>query len=397
MLNFDLSPEQLLMKEAAERYLRDAYSFDARRRILASDEGISRVVWRRMGEFGWLGLPLSEAAGGMGGSPIDLMVLAEQMGRALVVEPWLAGALLAGRLVDRLGTAEQRRRVLQPLIAGETFLAFAHLEADARFDLAGVRTIARRHGGGWVLDGAKTLALAAPLAESLVVSARTAGVPTDADGISLFLLRREAPGVSMRPYRSVDGHSAADLVFSSVAVPDDALLGNAGRALTAIETVVDEATVAMCAEAVGAMERANEITLEYLKTREQFGQKIGKFQALQHRMVDLFMEAELSRSIVIAATIKLDEGADDAKNMISAAKVRIGKAGKLVGTQGVQLHGGMGMTLEYPIGHYYRRLLAIETMFGNTAFHRARLVQASRAALADTVPAREQHQGRKPR
>jgi alkylation response protein AidB-like acyl-CoA dehydrogenase len=238
-----------------------------------------------------------------------------------------------------------------------------------------------------VLDGAKTLALAAPPAEWIVVSARTAGAPTDPDGISLFLLRREAPGVSMRPYRTVDGHSVADLVFSSVAVPDDQRLGVAGGAFAAIERVVDEAVAALCAEAVGAMERANEITLEYLKTREQFGQKIGKFQALQHRMVDLFMQAELSRSIMIAATIKLDEGADDAKEMISAAKVHIGKAGKLVGMQGVQLHGGMGMTQEYPIGHYYRRLLAIETMFGNTAFHRARLVQASRAALADAVPA----------
>lgn len=387
MLNFDLSPEQLLMKEAAERYLRDAYSFDARRRVLASDDGISREVWRRMGEFGWLGLPLSEAAGGLGGSPIDIMVLAEAMGRALVVEPWLASVLLAGRLVDRLGTAEQKRRVLQPLIAGEAFLGFAHLEADARFELADVRTSARRQGGDWGLDGTKTLALAAPLAEWLVVSARTAGASADPDGISLFLLRREAPGVSMRPYRSVDGHRAADLVFSSVAVPDDQLLGVAGGAFAAIERVVDEAVTALCAEAVGAMERANEITLEYLKTREQFGQKIGKFQALQHRMVDLFMEAELSRSIMIGATLKLHEGTDDAKEMISAAKTRIGKAGKFVGTQGVQLHGGMGMTQEYPVGHYYRRLLAIETMFGNTAFHRARLVRASRAALADAVPA----------
>ncbi len=384
MLNFDLSPEQILMKEAAERYLRDAYSFDARRRILATDEGVSREVWRRMGAFGWLGLPLSEAAGGLGGSPVDIMVLAEQMGRALVVEPWFASVLLAGRLVDRLGTAEQRERVLAPVIAGEEFLGFAHLEADARFALARVATTARRHGSGWVLDGAKTFSLAAPLAEWLVVSARTAGASEDADGISLFLVRCDAPGVSVRPYRSVDGHGAADLVFASAPVLDDALLGDAGAAFPALDAVIDAATAALCAEAVGAMERANEITLEYLKTREQFGQKIGKFQALQHRMVDLFMEAELSRSIMIAATIKVEEGAADAQAMIAAAKVHIGKAGKLVGTQGVQLHGGMGMTQEYPIGHYYRRLLAIETMFGNTAFHRARVVRASRAAMAGT-------------
>jgi alkylation response protein AidB-like acyl-CoA dehydrogenase len=383
MLNFDLSPEQLLMKEAAERYLRDAYSFDARRRILTGDVGVSRDVWRRMGEFGWLGLPLSEAAGGMGGSPADIMVLAEQMGRALVVEPWIASVLLAGRLVDRLGSDEQRTRVLGPLIAGEAFLGFAHLEADARFELAHVQTAARRQGDGWVLDGAKTFSLAAPLAEWLVVSARTGGAANDAACISLFLVRRDALGVSVRAYRGVDGHGAADLVFASVGVPADALLGEAGAAFSTIESVVDAATAALCAEAVGAMDRANEMTLEYLKTREQFGQKIGKFQALQHRMVDLFMEAELSRSIMIAATIKLEEASDDAKATISAAKSRIGRAGKLVGTQGVQLHGGMGMTQEYPIGHYYRRLLAIETMFGNTAFHRARVMQASRAAMAD--------------
>jgi alkylation response protein AidB-like acyl-CoA dehydrogenase len=384
MLNFDLSPEQLLMKEAAERYLRDAYSFDARRRILAGDEGISREVWRRMGEFGWLGLPLSKAAGGLGGSPVDIMVLAEQIGRALVVEPWFASVLLAGRLVDRLGSAEQKTRALSPLIAGKTFLGFAHLEADARFELASVRTTARRQGDGWALDGAKTMALGAPLADWIVVSARTGGTPNDADGISLFLVRRDASGVSVRPYRSVDGHGAADLVLASAAVPDDARLGETGAAFVVLDEVIAAATAALCAEAVGAMDRANAITLEYLKTREQFGQKIGKFQALQHRMVDLFMEAELSRSIMIAATIKLEEGAADAQAAISAAKVRIGKAGKLVGTQGVQFHGGMGMTQEYPIGHYYRRLLAIETMFGNTAFHRAQVVQASRAAMTDS-------------
>jgi alkylation response protein AidB-like acyl-CoA dehydrogenase len=387
MLNFDLSPEQLLMKEAAERYLRDAYGFDARTRILASEEGISREVWRRFGEFGWLALPLSEAAGGLGGSPVDIMVLAEALGRALVVEPWLPSVLLAGRLVDRLGTPAQRVEVLGPLVAGESILGFAHLEADARFELADVRTSARRRSGGWVLDGAKSFALAAPFAEWLVVSARTAGGPTDADGISLFLVRREAPGVSLRRYRSVDGHGAGDLVFAGVAVPDEAMLGFAGAGFPAIDAVVDAAVAALCAEAVGAMERANEITLEYLKTREQFGQKIGKFQALQHRMVDLFMEAELSRSITIAATLKLEERAADAKAMISAAKLRIGKAGRLVGAQGVQLHGGMGMSHEYPIGHYYRRLLAIETMFGNTAFHRARLVVAAREEAIDAVPA----------
>jgi alkylation response protein AidB-like acyl-CoA dehydrogenase len=383
MLNFDLSSEQLLMKEAAERYLRDAYSFDARRRILASDEGVSREVWRRMGEFGWLALPLSEAAGGMGGTPADIMVLAEQMGRALVVEPWFASVLLAGRLVDRLGSPDQKKRVLGPMLAGDTFLGFAHLEADARFELTSVRTTARRQGDSWVLDGAKTTALAAPLAEWLVVSARTAGSPDDADGISLFMVRRDASGVSVRPYRGVDGHGAADLVLASAAVADHDRLGEEGAAFRVLGLVIDAATAALCAEAVGAMERANEITLEYLKTREQFGQKIGKFQALQHRMVDLFMEAELSRSITIAATIKLEEGAADAPATISAAKVRIGRAGKLVGAQGVQLHGGMGMTQEYPIGHYYRRLLAIETIFGNTAFHRARVVQAARAAMAD--------------
>jgi len=375
-MDFDLSPDQILVKEAAGRFLHDAYGFDARRRSLAGAAGISRDIWRQFGRYGWLGLPICEANGGMGGAAVDVMVLAEQLGRALVVEPWMASSLLAGRLVDRLGTRAQVAEVLAPMLAGDHILGFAHFEPEARFDLADVRTTARRTGSGWLLEGGKTLALAAPHAEALVVSARSSGGPADAEGISLFVMPKDAPGLSLRPYRSVDGHGAADIVLAGVYLPDSALLGRDGGAFAVLDDVVAHATAALCAEAVGVMERANEITLEYLKTREQFGQKIGKFQALQHRMVDLFMEVELARSITIAATLKLQEGAADARRMLSAAKVKIGSAARLLGPQGVQLHGGMGMSAEYPIGHYYRRLIAIETLFGNTAHHRARLAAA---------------------
>jgi alkylation response protein AidB-like acyl-CoA dehydrogenase len=379
-MDFELSNEQQLLKESADRFLRENYSFEARRRILAGASGIDRGVWRRFAEFGWLGLPLATDVGGFGGSLVDVMVLMQAFGRALVVEPYVGAVLLAGRLIDMLGSAAQRANLLRPLVAGQSILAFAHVEPEARFDLAYVTTLARRRGKGFVISGAKTYVLGAPHADRLLVSARTSGDDGSRAGISLFFVDPKVYGVSLRGYRGLDGHPAADVLLSDVEVSADALVGPLDGALDPIERTVEHAIAALCAEAVGVIERANEITLEYLKTREQFGSKIGKFQALQHRMVDLFVEGELARSIVIAATVKLEEDAADAGTSLAAAKLRIGKTAKSVGGPAVQLHGGMGMSQEYPIGHYYRRLLAIDTLFGNVEHHRRALVAATRRA-----------------
>jgi alkylation response protein AidB-like acyl-CoA dehydrogenase len=374
-MNFDLSPEQQMLKESAEALLARSYSFEQRRKHLTEDGGFSLETWRRFAELGWLAMlaPSNE----LGGSAVDLMVLAECLGRHIVVEPFIA-SIPSIHLLDKLANEAQRRDVLQPLIDGSELVAFAQAEPQSRFDLAEVRTTVRREGKGYHLDGAKTYVVGAPFARHLLVTARSSGEPGDAEGISLVLVPRASEGVELRPYRGVDGQAAADVIFGDVHLGAEALLGPAGEAWGDIAVAASRTILALCAEAVGTMRRAHEITLDYLKQREQFGRKIGSFQALQHRMVDLLMEIELSRSLTMAATIKLSEGASDSSSFVSAAKLRVGTAAKLISAQVVQLHGGMGMSEEYPIGHYSRRLLAIETLFGNAEFHRRAVVARMR-------------------
>ncbi|MCC7274177.1 MAG: acyl-CoA dehydrogenase family protein [Alphaproteobacteria bacterium] len=370
-MDFALSEQQQQLADSLARFIRDEYAIDARRRTVAGDEGFSRAHWRTFAELGLLGLPFAEDEGGIGGDGVDTMVVMEAFGRGLVVEPFLPTVVLCGTLLKRAASRAQRAALLPGVIAGERLLAFAHGERRARYDLSHVETRATPAADGFAIDGVKSVVLGAAAADQLLVSARTPA------GIALFLVDRAAPGVSLRPYQTIDGQRAAEVVFAGVKVGRDAMLGPDGGALPAIEHAVDVATAAVCAEAVGCMQALLEATRDYLNTREQFGTRIGNFQALQHALVDMFIELEQARSMAIVAAVRCDDpDATTRARPLSAAKVQIGKSGRIVGQKAVQLHGGMGMTDEMKVGHYFKRLTAIEQSFGDSDHHLARFQAA---------------------
>lgn len=380
-MNFDLSEEQQLLADSIKRYLANEYTIDARAKIVASDRGWSEAVWAAFAEMGLLGVPFAEEHGGFGGNAVDVMLVMEAIGEALVVEPFWVNVGLAGRLVARGGSAEQHKRVLPAMIQGKRRLAFAHTERAARYDLRHVGARAKRSGQGFTLDGEKRAVLHGASADTLIVSARTAGADTDPTGISLFLVDRGAAGLTVKDYRTIDELRAADVWLSGVAVGADAMLGAEGHALPLIEDAADYATALLCAEAVGAIRFANETTLEYLKTRSQFGVPIGTFQALQHRMVDMAISLEQARSMSYMACVKVDTaGAAERRRAVSAAKIKIADACRHVSQEAVQLHGGIGMTEELKVSHTFRRLTMIGQTFGDAEHHLERFAAADAAA-----------------
>jgi len=369
-MNFELSEEQTLLAETIKRFVATHYNFDARAKIMGSPGGFSTDVWAAIAEMGLLGLPFAEAHGGFGGSTIDVMLVMEAIGEGLLVEPYLATVGLGGRFVARAGTKGQQNSILPALIEGKHTMAFAHTEPGARYDLRQVGLKARRSGEGFILDGDKRMVLHGGSADTLVVSARTAGSETDATGITLFLVPRTAPGVSVKESRTIDNLRSADITFTNVSVGSDALLGREGEGYPVIEEVVDYATALLCAEAVGAIRYANEATLEYLKTRRQFGVPIGSFQALQHRMVEMMISYEQARSMAYLACVKIDTAdAAERRHVISAAKIKIADACRHVSQESVQLHGGMGMTEELKVSHTFRRLTMLAQAFGDAEHH----------------------------
>lgn len=376
-MDFSYSDEQQMLQESVQKFVHRHYAFDARRAILASPAGFSVQHWALFAELGWLTVPFSEEEGGFGGLATDLMVLMDDLGKAMVVEPYVACAVMGGGLISALGTAAQKEALLAPLMAGELQLACALYEEDGRYNLASVGTTATRSGDTFIVNGAKVLVLNGPAADTLLVSIRTAGSQRDETGISVLLIDAATPGIQRRDYTTVDGHRAAQIRFENVQVPASALLGEPGAALASIIRVIDRATLCVCAEAMGAMDMLLQKTVEYSKTRKQFGTAIGTFQALQHRMADMFIECQLARSIVMMAAMTLDSSASDAQKQraVSAAKSRIGKAARTVGQEAVQLHGGIGITDELDVGHYFKRVTAIETLFGNADFHTARFAR----------------------
>jgi alkylation response protein AidB-like acyl-CoA dehydrogenase len=369
-VNFDYSDEQRLLSETLRRFLATGYSFDARAKIVASAQGYSEDVWAALAEMGLLGVPFDAEYGGFGGSAIDVMIVMEAIGEGLVVEPYLATVGLGGQFVARGGTEVQKNRILPALVEGKTKLALAQAERGGRYDLRHVATRARPTGEGWALNGDKCAVLHGGGADLLVVSGRTAGSDTDPRGISLFLVGRNTPGISVQEYRTIDNLRLADIRFVDVAVPAEALIGSEGGGLGLLEEVVDYATALVCAEAVGAIKYANEATLEYLKTRRQFGVPIGTFQVLQHRAVDMLISYEQARSIACLACMKVDTGdAAERRRVVSAAKIKIADACRHVSQEAVQLHGGMGMTEELKISHTFRRLTMIAQAFGDADHH----------------------------
>lgn len=373
-MDFDFSEEQRLLRDSVDRLLADHYAFDKRRAYLAEPDGWSRALWSQYAELGLLGLPFAEEHGGFGGGGIELMLVMEAFGRVLVLEPYLATIVLAGTALRLAGSAAQQAALLPQVAEGKLVLAFAHGERQARYDLSDVLTTARPKPGGWVLDGAKTLVAHGDSAGTLVVSARTAGERNDTAGITLFLVDATANGVARRSYTMRDGTRAAEIELSGVELGADALLGEVGAGFPVIERVVEAGIAATAAEAVGAMETMQAMTLEYLKTRQQFGRPIGQNQALQHRATEMFMSLEQGRSMAMLAAMMVDEpdAAERAHN-IAMAKVGVGQAARFVSQNAVQLHGGIGMTEEYAVGHYFRRCMVIEHTFGDTAHHLSRL------------------------
>jgi len=377
-MDFDFTEEQRLLDETVRRLVKDEYGFEKRKGYTASPEGFSRKLWGSYAEIGLLGLPFAESYGGFGGSAVESMIVMESFGRGLVLEPYLASVILGGGLVSACGSAAQKQAILPQLAAGKLTLAFAHGERQSRYALADVETRAERDGGGYVLSGEKGVVLHGDSADRLIVSARTGGSSRDKKGISLFLVDRKAKGIRVRGYPTVDGLRAAELALDQVRVGADALLGPPGEAYGAIEHTVDRAIAALAAEAVGIMEVLNATTLEYLKTRKQFGVPIGSFQVLQHRMADMVLEHEQAKSMAILAALSTD-GADarERRRVISAAKVQIGKSGRFIGQQAIQLHGGIGMTDEYAAGHYFKRLTMIAQSFGDEDYHLDRFAEVT--------------------
>jgi pimeloyl-CoA dehydrogenase small subunit len=375
-MDFELSDEQRLLRESVERLMSEHYDFAARQRHAREPGGFSDAMWRRYAELGLMALPFAESDGGIGGGPVETMIVMEAFGRALALEPYLATVVLGGGFV-RLGGSAAMRAALVPAIAGgELKLAFAHAERQARYDLADVAMAARRDGAGFVLDGAKTLVLHGDAAAKLVVSARLAGAQRDRDGIALFLVDAAQDGVARRGYPTVDGLRAAEVTLSGVRIAADALIGEAGNGFALIERVVDVAIAALAAEAVGAMAAMHALTVDYLKTRKQFGVPIGNFQVLQHRAADMLIALEEARSLaLLAAMTAEDPDPIERRKAIAAAKVQIGRSGRIVGQGAIQLHGGMGMTMEHSVGHYFKRVTMIDTLFGDADHHLAALAR----------------------
>jgi len=387
-MDFSHSEQQLLLQQSVSKFLQQRYDFESRNRIAASETGFSSENWKLFAELGWLAVPFSEADGGFGGSAVDLMVMMEEFGKAMLVEPYLASVVLAGRLLAALGDPKQKASLLPPLLAGDLQLACAWAESGSRYNLANVRLDAREEAGRIVLNGTKINVLNGPNADKLLVIARESGGVTDRDGISALLVDRRQHGVGVEAHANIDGVRAARIAFSEVAVPESARLGAPGGALPALERVIDYAIVAVCAQALGALDSLLRKTVEYSKTRKQFGVHIGSFQALQHRMADMFIECQQARSITIMAAMQLDsnEPVRSKAAAASAAKSRLGKAMRKVGQEAIQLHGGIGMTDECDVSHLFRQVTALELLFGDTAFHTARFAHLQAAQSASCRP-----------
>jgi len=376
-MDFSFTEEQTLLRNMVQGFLQDKYDFETRRKIVASDEGWSKDFWQEWAELGLLAAPFSEEQGGLGGGAIDTMVIMEEFGRALVVEPYMETVVLAGGFLREGASEAQQAAHIPGIVAGENVWAVAYAEPQGRYNLADLVTTAKADGEGFVLNGYKAVVLGGPWADKLIVTARTSGGQRDSDGVSVFIVDKSAAGVSARDYPTVDGRRASEITFENVKLGADALIGEAGKGLPLVEKVIDQGIGALCAEAVGGMKELNDATVEYCKTRKQFGVPIGKFQVLQHRMVDMFMSYEQSVSMTYMVNMKMDESDVERTKAASGAKVQIGKAGRFVGQQAVQLHGGMGMTDELNVGHYFKRLTMMDTLFGNVDHHLKRFTNAA--------------------
>jgi alkylation response protein AidB-like acyl-CoA dehydrogenase len=372
-MNFDLSQDQKLLVDTATAFVRKESPVTRLRAMRPDPVGYSKELWKQMGELGWLGILLPESLGGFGGSFVDAALVIEKLGTTLVPEPYIASVVLAGSTILAAGSDAQKKRWLEPLGAGEATLALAYAERESRFDPFRIATRAQKAGDAYRLTGEKIFVLNGHAADAIVVSARTSGSPGDREGVGAFVVDPGARGLTVRPIKTMDGHHAATLTFDGVEVAPDRLLGAPDGAAAAIERALDLGAAAACAEGVGIMQTVLAMTRDYLCTREQFGVRIGTFQALQHRCVDMFIETELARSVTMMAIVKADDPDEiERKSAISAAKAQVAVSGRFVTQQAIQLHGGIGITDEHDVGLYFKRMHVLSTLFGDEEHHLTR-------------------------
>ena len=368
-MNFELSEEQKMIQQSVERFVQDNYDLNTRISLSANDCGYSSDFWKSMAELGWLGLPFDESDGGFGGNQIDVLVIMEQFGKGLVLEPFLASVVMGGGALKKGASESLKNEILPGLIEGTKQLSFAYAEQQSRFDLEDVITSARKEGDGFVLNGQKSMVQNAETADHIIVAARTSGGQIDEDGITLFLIDTNSEGLSMDNFPTVDGLRASEITLENVSVSEDRVIGNIDEGFEILQSVANDAILALSAEAVGAMEVLYKDTVEYTQQREQFDHPMSEFQVLQHRMVDMFMEYEQCKSMLYRATMESVQDPKAAQRTIHGLKHLIGKSGLFVGENAVQLHGGMGVTEELRVGHFFKRLLVIDSMFGNADHH----------------------------
>jgi alkylation response protein AidB-like acyl-CoA dehydrogenase len=378
-MNFDYTDEQNMLRDSIAKWAAGEYDFDKRREALKSEDGWKKN-WATFAELGLLAAPLPEDFGGLGGGALDVNVITEELGKALVTEPYVPTVVLGAGALKHAGSAAQKDEHLTAIAGGERVIAFAQAEPKSRWSLNDVSTTAKKDGGGYVLNGQKAVVLGAPQADTLLVTARTAGGQRDAKGVSLFLVPAKSKGLTTRDYPTMDATRASEVYFENVSVGAESLVGPADAALPLIERIVDETNAAYCSEAVGCLRMMHQLTHEYAKTRKQFGRAIGEFQVIQHRLVDMFMSVEESVSMALLATLKLDASDEERAKAVSAAKVSIGKHGRFVGQNAVQTHGGMGVTDEMRVGHYFKRVTMLDSTFGNVDYHLKRYATLSRKA-----------------
>lgn len=371
-MNFEFSEEQVMLRDSVARYVQDDYDWETRVAIAGSEASIDRAKWQTFAELGWLSIPFAEEHGGFGGGPLDVMVVMEELGKGLVLEPYLATVLLYGGLLQKGGSARQQEARIPSIIDGSSLGAFAYLERQSRFETSDVLTTATANDGGYALNGEKVVVFNGMSADQLIVSARTSGEQSDEQGISLFLVAADAEGIESVSYRMMDGQRVSNIVFKDVQVAADDLVGELDGGHALINAVARDANLALSAEALGIMAQLNAKTAEYARTREQFGVAIGKFQALQHRMVDTFISYEQTKSMLYRAVCALTDDQEDEDQAIHALRMMVDKAGKHIFGEAIQLHGGMGITDELDIGHYAKRLMMINTTFGNGDYHQAK-------------------------
>lgn len=378
-MNFDYTDEQNMLRDSIAKWAAGEYDFDKRRAALSADDAWKRN-WAQFAELGLLAAPLPEAYSGLGGGALDVAVVMEEFGKALVVEPYVATAVIAAGAIAAAGSEAQKQEHLNAIATGERVYAFAQAEPKSRWSLTDVATTAKPDGAGYVLNGHKAVVIGASQADQLLVTARTGGAQREAKGVSLFVVAKAAKGVSVRDYPTMDGTRAGEVYFENVALGAEHRIGAEGEAAALVERIVDAANAAHCHEAVGCLRMMHQLTQDYAKTRKQFGRAIGEFQVIQHRLVDMFMGVEESVSMALLATLKLDASETERAKAVSAAKVSIGRAARFVGQAAVQTHGGMGVTDEMRVGHYFKRVTMLDATYGNVDYHLKRYAELNAKA-----------------